>query len=517
MSNQERARLVWQSLLQAGVQELVLCAGSRNSPLVALALSQSRLRCWHHFEERSASFFALGRIQALGAPVAVCTTSGTAVAELLPACIEAHYSRWPLVLLTADRPERFAGSGSPQSIEQKEILGSYVESLWNVETQNAPPIPWSGCRPWHINVAFEEPLMKDEALALPEAKPRPSSRQSPNPESVEPLVAALKKSRAPLVLLGRLPRDSQTQVAEWVANLGAPVYAEAQSGLRTSTQLKSLRLEGGDALLKQGPWDLVLRLGSVPTCRFWRDLEENEKWSPVPVFSLSQEPFSGLARPSHFFPLSSLELVEPQLPSKDAEALDLYQRRDQQLAQGLESLLIEEPLSEAAQVRRLSEQWPEDSLVFVGNSLPIRQWDLAATWTRRFEVHASRGANGIDGQLSVFLGLVQEGRAHFALLGDLTLLYDTAGAYVVPQMDPAAPFQICVLNNQGGRIFERLPAFATHFKHGAAREAFLNPHEVDFQAWAQMWKLGEKQFQELRPQAEASARFWQAYARLVTS
>jgi 2-succinyl-5-enolpyruvyl-6-hydroxy-3-cyclohexene-1-carboxylate synthase len=228
--------------------------------------------------------------------------------------------------------------------------------------------------------------------------------------------------------------------------------------------------------------------------------------------SLSREPFTGLARSSELLPLEALAGVHPQLPRKDAASLKLFHERDARLAKRLEDILSEESNSEAALVRKLSRDWPGGSLVLLGNSLPIREWDLAATrLPKSFDVRASRGANGIDGQLSTFLGLVEPGRAHYALLGDLTLLYDAAAPYIVAQFPEHERFQVCVINNQGGRIFERLPAFRRHFESPGAREAYINPHVVDFQAWAQMWKLDAQHFRELRPQAEDSARFWTRY------
>ena len=101
----------------AGVREFCICAGARNLGLVVALERSGGCRLWHFFDERSAAFFALGRMMNTGSPVAVVTTSGTAVAELLPATVEAYYQSLPLVLLTADRPSRFRGSGAPQQAD----------------------------------------------------------------------------------------------------------------------------------------------------------------------------------------------------------------------------------------------------------------------------------------------------------------------------------------------------------------------------------------------------------------
>jgi 2-succinyl-5-enolpyruvyl-6-hydroxy-3-cyclohexene-1-carboxylate synthase len=148
MTNIGRARELVDRLRALGVGEFCVCAGSRNSPLLAV-LGSSGARLYSFVDERSAAFFALGRIKLHGRPVAVVTTSGTAVAELLPAAVEAHYSSLPLVLVTADRPARFRGTGAPQCIEQEGIFGPYAAREFD------------DTRPVHFNIEFDEPLIDD--------------------------------------------------------------------------------------------------------------------------------------------------------------------------------------------------------------------------------------------------------------------------------------------------------------------------------------------------------------------
>lgn len=165
MTNIERARQLIEQVRSLGTNDFCTCAGSRNSPLLAVLGSerragsqpaQSDLRAgptlFSFVDERSAAFFALGRTKLNGNPCAVVTTSGTAVAELLPAVIEAHYSALPLVLITADRPSRYRGTGAPQAIEQIGIFGPYAATSLN---------GWSRARPLHLNVEFDEPLIDE--------------------------------------------------------------------------------------------------------------------------------------------------------------------------------------------------------------------------------------------------------------------------------------------------------------------------------------------------------------------
>ena len=149
MTNIAAARDVIARVRALGVIDFVVCGGSRNAPLI-VALSGAQV--YTFVDERSAAFFAMGRCKRTERAVAVVTTSGTAVAELLPATIEAFYSGLPLILVTADRPARFRGTGAPQTIDQLSMFRSYASH--DVES-------WNGRMPLHINVEFDEPLIDE--------------------------------------------------------------------------------------------------------------------------------------------------------------------------------------------------------------------------------------------------------------------------------------------------------------------------------------------------------------------
>jgi 2-succinyl-5-enolpyruvyl-6-hydroxy-3-cyclohexene-1-carboxylate synthase len=148
MTNLEVARRIIERVRSAGVLDFCVCGGSRNAPLLAVVTGN----VYSFVDERSAAFFALGRIKRDGHPVAVITTSGTAAAELLPATVEAYYSGAPLVLITADRPARFRGTAAPQAIEQIGLFGLYAETDFD---------RWNRRIPLHINVEFDEPLIDE--------------------------------------------------------------------------------------------------------------------------------------------------------------------------------------------------------------------------------------------------------------------------------------------------------------------------------------------------------------------
>lgn len=120
-------------LADLGVCDVVVCAGARNSPLVAVLDRTIGFRVHSFFEERSAAFFALGRARREQTPAAVITTSGTAAAQLLPAAIEAFHTGVPLILITADRPRRLRGTGAPQTIDQTGLFAKFVETEVDIE------------------------------------------------------------------------------------------------------------------------------------------------------------------------------------------------------------------------------------------------------------------------------------------------------------------------------------------------------------------------------------------------
>jgi 2-succinyl-5-enolpyruvyl-6-hydroxy-3-cyclohexene-1-carboxylate synthase len=188
---------------------------------------------------------------------------------------------------------------------------------------------------------------------------------------------------------------------------------------------------------------------------------------------------------------------------------------DQHLENQLQTTLERWPHSEPSLFRSVIELIPSNSQVYVGNSLPIREWDLVAPRVRSQPIFASRGANGIDGQLSTFFGLARPEVENWCFVGDLTALYDLSAPWVLSELKEFK-LRIVIINNGGGRIFQRL----------FAEEYYQNCHQLEFSHWAQMWNLAYQRWQspdeingdlpqqcviELRPSFEESEKFWQNY------
>ncbi|HET8798382.1 MAG TPA: 2-succinyl-5-enolpyruvyl-6-hydroxy-3-cyclohexene-1-carboxylic-acid synthase, partial [Thermoanaerobaculia bacterium] len=249
----------------------------------------------------------------------------------------------------------------------------------------------------------------------------------------------------------------------------------------------------------RGAFDSVIRIGNVPTLRFWRDLDS----SAIPVAHFSDLPFAGLTRGE----LRSIDALPAMHGARDEEFL----ARDREMAARVHAILDDEPQSELAMLRALSRELPHGARVYLGNSLPIREWDLVASREPRgFEYEANRGANGIDGQLSTFLGWCAPHRDNVCIAGDLTALYDLGAPWIVRQLDEGVRFRIVVINNGGGRIFGRVASLRA-VDPGVRERIIENVHDLRFDHWAAMWGIDVT---ELRPDAAASARAWQRYDAL---
>jgi 2-succinyl-5-enolpyruvyl-6-hydroxy-3-cyclohexene-1-carboxylate synthase len=484
MTNIAEARRVIEQACSLGATDFCVCAGSRNAPLLAV-LAGSDLRIYSFVDERSAAFFALGRAKLTGRPAAVVTTSGTAVAELLPAAIEAHYSGTPLILITADRPARYRGTGSPQSIEQEEIFGVYARGSVT-----------------HINVEFDEPLI-DEAVAWERGRPA----RSPDGTAIARTAGgtpALPGSR-PIVIIGGLNSADRVRARDFAVKLNAPIYAEPLSGLREDPALAHLVITAGERMIGLGEFDSVIRIGNVPTLRFWRDLDESR--AHLPLISFSALPFTGCTRGE----VHPLEALPSDITPGDRD--EAFFADDRERAAAIARTLDDEPASELAMFRSLSQSIPPTARVYLGNSLPIREWDLAAVREPRgFEIAANRGANGIDGQLSTFFGQCDPSRPNICVVGDLTAIYDSNAPWIVAQLDAAIDWRIVIINNGGGRIFSRVPSLRK--LDASMRERIIeNAHAIRFDQWAAMWSF-EDRVTELRPDADASRRAWARYDAL---
>lgn len=518
-TNRVLAAEVLAVLCAGGVRTVCVCPGGRNAPLVlALEAARGTFDVVSFFEERSAAFFALGRSKRDDAPAAVVTTSGTAAAELLPAMLEAAHTGRPLIAVTADRPRRLRGTGAPQTIDQLPLFAAAGVPVIDIDAPGQLDALPSASGPVHLNVCFDEPLVDGpiESVELRNVPPSAKSDWWMDEQTARDLCTDFFAGvRHPLVLVSSLSPADARHLAPWLSSLEVPLYLEAVSQLRGHRNLQEFSLHSGERILLtpecRAACDGVVRLGGVPTPRFWRECED---W---PVLQISPVNLPGRADSPPVVPLEIFRGMSADFVPTGGSAEKLFVR-DRAAAAELEKLTAAEPRSEAGLIRALAGRIAPDARLLLGNSLPIREWDLAAPRVAdQRAVFANRGVNGIDGLVSTALGLAGADRPAAALIGDLSALYDLAGLWPAAQI-PADDFTLAVINNAGGRIFDRM------FKNAA----FLNSHRLRLRGWAEMfgwhygvmhdpgdaWPAASPRLVEMLPDPDATQRWSAGYAAI---
>jgi 2-succinyl-5-enolpyruvyl-6-hydroxy-3-cyclohexene-1-carboxylate synthase len=482
-------------LARSGMRRACVSPGSRSTPL-ALALSRHPHVDLHvHLDERACAFFALGIAKGTGGLVGVACTSGTAVAELLPAVVEASMSRTRLALLTADRPPELRGVGANQAIDQPGIFGPYVkesidapvpgdapqEDAWRAlaariarSSEGHPP------GPVHVNLPYREPLvgapLELPASSLPD-RPAPPVADV-DPEDVEALEGELTSTSRGLIVAGTI-REGAAGLIGLAGRAGWPLIAEPTSGARVPGSLAAgqLLLEDPGFADAHVP-DVVLQIGAAPTSRPGLELVGRAgRLVIVDPDRLVADPHRRAARTIRADPESlSRRLLEGAGPA-ETPWTRAWHDADSAARSAVDALLDEwdEPF-EGRVARDVAASAPDGAVLVAGSSMPIRDLDAFMAPREGLRVLANRGASGIDGFVSTSLGIASAGIGPtIALMGDLTFLHDVGSLLWSARGTDAV---LVVVNNAGGAIFGYLPQRDLP-EFGSL---FLAPHALDLGA-----------------------------------
>ncbi|MEU8227775.1 2-succinyl-5-enolpyruvyl-6-hydroxy-3-cyclohexene-1-carboxylic-acid synthase [Kribbella sp. NPDC048915] len=484
------ATVVVDELIRCGVREAVVSPGSRSAPL-ALALAEAdrsgRLRLHVRIDERTAGFLAIGLMRGSGLPVPVVTTSGTAVANLHPAVLEASHSGLPLIVLSADRPPALRGSGANQTTDQIKVFGSAVRLFHEMGTpvrevgqvaywrsQIARAVAKAvGARsadpgPVQLNCPLAEPLVPTEGPEWPEPLEGRSTGPWTAVHAANTQVTAVSPGPKTVVVAG----DGASQAARLAAESGRwPLFAEPSSRARTGPAVvAAYRL-----LLQANPLadeiERVLVFGHPTLSRPISKLLARPDIEVIVVSPTGLWPDP--ARRARAV-VTGLEVTAPDT----SDWLARWQQADQLARPAIDKVLAD-GLSGPRVAALVGEAAGADGMLVVASSNPVRDLDLAPVVPIR--TIANRGLAGIDGTISTAVGaaLANAGPT-YALIGDLAFLHDANGLVIGP--DEARPdLRIVVVNDNGGGIFATLeqgdPDHATHFER-----VFGTPHNVDLGA-----------------------------------
>lgn len=433
----------------AGVAEWVCCPGRQNAPLYRALVSCPAVHRWAVGDDRTAAYFALGRAQATARPVAVVAGSGTAAASMLPAVAEAYYERRPLVVVTVDSADAMGGTGAPQCMEQENLFGIFAPTV-----ELALPCPVSDLPdlagrladgfPLHLHVRLQaeaEPPVGDLSMV-----------QVAEPPAVPPFRGSLvalsqmlrfRAQEGLVLMLGALEPDEQEPVLWLAQTLRVPVLAEASSGLRE--ELTPYLLHDGDEILSQYPPRFVLRVGAVPTGRFWRELETLPQ---VEVFSITRTGFSGLNRPSTVIEGEPEQIMKALGDVPHVGDTERLLPRARHAAGRLEERLLAAPESAEALVRALSVSCCMHEVICLASPTAVALWNRCAQQQVATLYVRDLQAGGADGQLARFLANAADAEQACCLIGDTTLLRDMNAAALAAQLPPGRRV-LAVLNNGG--------------------------------------------------------------------
>jgi 2-succinyl-5-enolpyruvyl-6-hydroxy-3-cyclohexene-1-carboxylate synthase len=498
-------------LVRCGLRHAVTCPGSRNAPLILTLAGHPGIEAVSVIDERAAGFVALGLAKATGRPAAVTCTSGTAAANLHPAIAEAWEARVPLIVLTADRPPELRGVGAGQAIDQLGLYGSAAK--WFVEVGTHEPgretaihyrslacrAYWTagGGRPGpvHLNFPLREPLAPvEEDLSANDWSGREDGRpwtelrehaSAPHADDVHGLAARIAETPRGAIVCGPIQEEVADPAARLAAQAGWPLLAEPTSGVRCGEHDRSHVIAHYDVLLRVDSFarehvpELVLRVGDTPTSR---PLREWLAGAPQVVL----DPHAAWNEPTR---RAELLLQAAAAPTLDALAATLEMRSAERDVDWLASwraadALVWPALAESPDpfepkvLSGLEPELPEDALVWVSSSMPIRDVESYFPQSpKRLRFLANRGANGIDGVVSSALGAaLGSGRPTWLLTGELALLHDVGGLLAARRA--GVDLRIVCLNNGGGAIFDFLPV-AEHADLALYEEHIATPAGVD--------------------------------------
>ena len=502
-------------LARCGMTHAVTSPGSRNAPLALTLAGEPRLHAVSVLDERAAGFFALGMAKTTGRPVAVTCTSGSAAANLLPAVVEAHEARVPLIVMTADRPPELRETGAGQAIDQLKLYGSFAK--WFVEVGNFSPGTETAihfralaCRAWHtalggrpgvvhLNFPLREPLAPVSEEPVPgdwegreDGGPwvqLHSSSPTPSPALVEGMAARVRSVSRGAIVCGSAGEEVADAVASLAAATGWPVLADAVSGVRCGPHDRSHVVSHYDVLLRSAAWadahvpELVLRIGDTPTSKPLRAWLAKASQLVVDPHAVWHEPTRTAETIVQAAPGPLCAAVAGAVSAEPDQQWLREWREADELVPGA---LADAPDDFEPRVwLKAIDEAPADAIVWVASSMPIRDVETFVPSSEKpLTFLSNRGANGIDGTVSSAAGAaLASGRPVVLLTGELALLHDVGG--LLAACRAGAELTIVCANNGGGGIFDFLPV-AGAADPALYEEHIVTPAGVDLQRLAEL-------------------------------
>jgi 2-succinyl-5-enolpyruvyl-6-hydroxy-3-cyclohexene-1-carboxylate synthase len=558
--NRRWAEVILEAVTRHQVRHVCIAPGSRSAPLTLAAAGHARLVCHTHFDERGLGHLALGLAKSTAEPVVIIVTSGTAVANLYPAIIEARLTGERLIVLSADRPPELIDCGANQAIEQAGLFASHAATL-NLPRPTADiPARWlvsaidsllsqqaSGAV--QINCPFAEPLYGGDPAAFKSwhdelgkwwQEERPWLEHTS--ATLTPVNSAWPgwRQKRGVVIAGKMRAEEGVAVAAWASRLGWPLLADVQSQTGQPLPYASRWLSDPRAVKWLSGTEIVVQFGShlvgKAILNWLSQCQPDEYWlveampgrrdpAHLRAHRIQAEILPWLAahpaleRPEWCSGLRSLAAdcaascqpasgeADRAMAAEQALFCPPVSRGFGPAAEGVAP--CQPALSEVGLAQRLPSLLPEGGVLFLGNSLTIRLVDTYAQLPAGYPVFANRGASGIDGLIATAAGVQRGGnRPLLAVVGDISALYDL-NSLALLRHSPV-PVVAIVINNHGGQIFSMLPA-----PEKERERYFSMPQQVDFSAAARLFGLAYYRPDEWQSLNNALIQGWQGGATLI--
>lgn len=440
-----------------GVDYFCIAPGWRSAPLI-LAVAEKQKDHFIHFDERALAFHALGYAAQEKKLACLITTSGSAVANLFPAIVEAYYHHIPLIVVTADRPFREKEWSGNQTIDQSKIFGRFAK--WHIDLSakdmSIAQINSSLCygvniakkekAAVHINCHIEEPMQK--ALNSFSFRKKPESSD------------AIDRSKKGVIVLGQIKKENLPPIYQLAKKLGWPIFADILSQTKTMDKIEN-QIDYFDILIKSHAdfsFDSVLHFGQRVTCKkLFSFLRTTPSYIHIDEDPNLYDPYQCITE-KIIAPISTVCSSLKICGKENKTWLHQWKREEKAAAKISKELSHQFPLSDSAFFSLLSEYFPAGSALFLGNSMPIRDADnFFHPINRPYAVMANRGTSGIDGNIATAAGYARGIQRHVvAVIGDLAALHDLNSFFQIYKAD--FPVTLIILNNQGGGIFSHMPA-----------------------------------------------------------
>lgn len=501
------AHVLIEELCRQGAQYFCLAPGSRSTPLVYEIAQNKKVTDFVFYDERALAFHALGYGKAKKKPAVIVITSGTALANLYPAVIEAQFTQTPMIILSADRPIELYDCGANQTINQVHFFQSYVQwssdlalcdeklSSWFLASTASYAYQKAASGPVHLNCRFREPFLmeqkvEDEKEFLNwQKKASPHNQFISTSDKVEPI--QLNLSPNGIIILGKETKHQDlTEIKQLAQKLQYPIFSDILAP--SDSILAPFQIHNFDALLKMSHnlpvVESILQFGQTYLSSSL--LKATKKWPLKDFIFIS--PHEKRSDPNHL--PSKTYLAEAKAFCQSVQIsksyspnlnwLELWKNLDKDISAKKQVFFDEEQeLSEPYFFNALANHLRSDNLLFISSSLPIRDAQTSCITKNHPQIFANRGASGIDGNLATAFGISQALNQKITIVvGDATFLYDLNALGQIK--DLKHPPTIYIINNFGCGIFKMLPIAS---KQEIFDRYFLNPHSYNFQGAAKQF------------------------------